>query len=242
MKNIIVDIASMGQIALSKALTDPQLNVIGVTVSPDVDNYDDLANFNLEAIRAVSAVPVYKGAQRPLLDKTYVSDKKCVKIGTEHTFADEHAVNFIIDSANTYEDLEIVCLGALSNVALAILKDEDTMKKVKRIYVAGGSLLGYQTTTPTSHHNILADVEAADTVFKLGVPVTLIPVNAVDDLPDATFKVVKGARCDTWDAYITIDTSIGMSRGQTVIDLVGRNPINGDTVTGVKQTVVTAIK
>ncbi len=242
MKNIIVDIASMGQIAVSKALTDPDFNIIGVTVSPDVENYDDLATFNLEAIRAVSAVPVYKGAQRPLLDKTYVENKKCVKIGTEHTFAAKHAVNFIIDSVNEYDDLEIVCLGALSNVALAILKDEITMKKIKRIYIAGGALLGYTTTTPTSQHNILADVEAADTVFKSSIPITLIPANAVSDLAEATFAVVKGASCNTWDAYITIDTSIGMSRGQTVIDLVGRNPINGDTVTGVKQTVVTALK
>lgn len=242
MKNIIVDIASMGQVALSQALTDAELNIIGVTVSPDVDNYDDLANFNIEAIRAVSAVPVYKGAQRPLLDRTYIADKKCVKMGTEHTFSDKHAVNFILDSVNQYENLEIVCLGSLSNIALAILKDEQTMKKVKRIYVAGGSLLGYRTTTPTSQHNILADTEAAATVFKAEIPITLIPAHVVDDLAKATFEVVKGAECETWDAYITIDTSIGMSRGQTVIDLVGRNPINGDTVTGIKQTVVTALK
>lgn len=242
MKNIIVDIASLGQIALSQALTDRDFNILGVTVSPDVDNYDDLANFNLEAVRAVSAVPVYKGAQRPLLDKRYVSGKKCVKIGTEHSFEEKHRVNFILDSVKEYPDLEIICLGTLSNIALAVLKDEAAMKKVKRIYVAGGALLGYKTTTPTSHHNILADAEAADTVFKSGIPITLIPANSVKDLPEAAFKVAKGAACDTWQAYVTIDTSIGMSRGQTVIDLVGRNPINGDVTPGVKQTVVTALK
>lgn len=58
MKNLIVDIASLGQIALTRALTSDKFNILGVTVSPDVANYEDLAAFNLEAVRAVSGVPV----------------------------------------------------------------------------------------------------------------------------------------------------------------------------------------
>ena len=77
MKNIIVDIASQGQEALVKALENKELNVLGVTVSPDVENYDDLCNLTIEAVRKVSDVPVYKGAQRPLLFKDYITGKKC---------------------------------------------------------------------------------------------------------------------------------------------------------------------
>lgn len=242
MKNIIVDIASSGQEALVKALENRELNILGITVSPDVDNYSDLCNLNIDAVRKVSDVPVYKGAQRPLLYKDYVSGKKCRQTNTEYAFAERHAVNFIIDSAEKYEDLEIVCLGTLSNIALAVLMNEEAMKKVKRIYVAGGALLGYQTTTPTSYHNILADPEAADTVFSLGVPLTMIPAHITDDLRQAAFDVLLGRECETWDAFLTIDTGIGFTRGQTVVDLVGHNPINGAVVTGVRQTVITALK
>ena len=42
MKNLIVDIASLGQDALVKALENKELNILGVTVTPDVENYDDL--------------------------------------------------------------------------------------------------------------------------------------------------------------------------------------------------------
>lgn len=241
MKNVIVDLASLGQAELIKQLNDKKLNILGVTLSCDVENYEDLCNFNLEAIRSASGVKVYKGAQRPLLCTDYIQGKKCVAVSTQHTFEEKHAVNFIIETVKNTPDAEIICLGPLSNVALAILKDEETMKKVSRIYVAGGALLGYQTTTPTAHHNILTDAEAAHTVFKLGVPVTLIPANVSDDLPKAAFDVVLGAKTQSWDAFVTIDTGLGFTRGQTVIDLVGRNPINGDVTPGVKQTVITEI-
>ena len=242
MKNIIVDIASLGQEALVKALENKELNILGVTVSPDVENYDDLCNLTIEAVRKVSDVPVFKGAQRPLLFKDYIAGRRCAETKTEYTFADKNAVNFLIDTANECEDLEIVCLGTLSNLALAILMNEEAMKKVKRVYVAGGALLGWQTTTPTSQHNILADVEAAHTVFELGIPLTMIPSHITDDLQQAAFDVLLGAECETWDAFLDIDTSIGFSRGQTVVDLVGHNPINDAYVDGIKQTVITAIK
>ena len=242
MKNLIVDIASLGQIALTRALTSDKFNILGVTVSPDVANYEDLAAFNLEAVRAVSGVPVYKGAQRPLLNNEYVSGKKCVKMETRHEFAKENAVNFILNRANEYDDLEIICFGTLSNIALAILKDEETMAKVKRIYVAGGALLGYTTTTPTAHHNILADAEAADTVFKSTIPITLIPAHIAEDASKAAFEVAAGEPAETMEARVSIDTSIGTTRGQTVIDVVGYNLITMEPNPRKQITVVTALK
>ena len=242
MKNLIVDIASLGQDALAKALGNKELNILGVTVSPDVENYDDLCNLNINAVKAVSDVPVFKGAQRPLLLKDYIAGKTCPPAETEHRFEEKHAVNFLIDSAKEVENLEILCLGTLSNVALAILKDEEAMAKVKRIYIAGGALLGYQTTTPTSQHNILADVEAAETVFRAGIDLTLIPAHITDNLPMTAVDVVLGAECEAWDAFLTMDTGIGFTRGQTIIDLAGQNPINGFRATGKRHTVVTAVK
>ena len=239
MKNVIVDIASRGQTELAKAIADGRLNILGVTVSPDVENYTDLANYDLEAVRAISDVNVYLGAQRPLLNDSFVRGKKFMGVGdTKYYFNSQHAVNFLIESANDYDDLEIIALGPLTNIALAIMKDETAMKKVRRIYVVGGALLGYRTDTPTSEYNILCDCEAADTVFKAGIPVTLIPPHVSDNAARLAFEVAAGKDVPSWQAYITIDTGIGFSRGQTVIDTVGRNPINGETTEGMLQTVV----
>ncbi|MBQ3394337.1 MAG: nucleoside hydrolase [Oscillospiraceae bacterium] len=239
MKNVIVDIASKGQTELAKAIVDGKLNILGVTVSPDVENYAALANYNLEAVRAISDVNVYLGAQRPLLDDRFVKGKSFMGVGdTKYYFNSQHAVNFLIESAGEYDDLEIIALGPLTNIALAIMKDEAAMKRVKRIYVVGGALLGYRTDTPTSEYNILCDCEAADTVFKAGIPITLIPPHVSKNSARLAFEVAAGREVPVWKAYITIDTGIGFSRGQTVIDTVGRNPINGETTEGMLQTVV----
>ena len=58
-----------------------------------------------------------------VLLKDYITGKTCPPTATEYKFEEKHAVNFLIDSAKEAEDLEILCLGTLSNVALAILKD-----------------------------------------------------------------------------------------------------------------------
>lgn len=241
MKNVIVDIASTGQKELMKRLQEKELNIIGVCLSCDVVNYKELWDANLEAIRTSSPVKVYKGAQRPMLDARYVSSKIFTGPVTSHIFEDLHASNFIIEAAKTTEDLEIICLGPLTNIALAILKDEQALKNVKRIYVAGGALLGYQTTTPTAQHNILSDVEAADIVFRSGIAITLIPENSCKDLPKAAFDIALGKKCESWQAFVNVDTGLGFTRGQTVIDLVGRNPINGAVTEGIKQTVITEV-
>ena len=241
MKKIIVDVGLAGQEALCRELEKERLDITGVCVSPDVKNYDDLCNMVAAGVKQVKDVPVYKGAQRPLLNREFANSRSCPAADYSGEFASLHRANFMIESAEK-EDVEIICLGALSNVALAVMKNEEAMKKVKRIYVAGGALLGYRSTTPTSHENILADAEAARAVFKSGIPITMIPASAAQDIFAAAFDVAAGARRETWQAYLSVDTGLGFTRGQTVVDLVGRNPINGRTAEGEKQTVVISVK
>jgi inosine-uridine nucleoside N-ribohydrolase len=241
-KNVIVDIASRWQSALAEEAVNDRMNILGVTVSPDVKNYEDLCAYNMEAIRSVSDVDLYKGAERPLLNNEYVRGKECVHMETSYKFSDINRVDFILDCAENIQNLEIICLGPLSNIALAIMLDSETMKKVKRIYVAGGALLGYGVETPTSEHNILSDAEAAKTVFSSEIPITLVPPHICKNVAKSTFNIVAGGKYGFIDAFIDVDTQLGFSRGQTVIDTVGRNPISGEVAKGIKQTVVTAVE
>ncbi|MEG1863075.1 MAG: nucleoside hydrolase [Oscillospiraceae bacterium] len=242
MKNVIVDIASDGLKELIEQLKNKDLNIMGVCLSCDVANGDELCRLNAWEIQQNSNVKVYKGAQRPMLNADYVMGRVFKGNGCEGKFEGLHAVNFIIEAAKTIDELEIICLGPLTNVALAILKDDSAMKNIKRIYVSGGALLGYQSTTPVAQHNILADVEAADIVFRSGIAITLIPENVCECLPKATFEVAVGAPTQSWDAFVNVDTGVSLTRGQTVIDLVGRNPIDGKVTHGIKQTVITKVE
>lgn len=242
MRKIIVDTGWRGADALSAELARGRLEISGVCVSPDAENYEDVCAAVRAKVKSAADIPVYAGAVRPLLNADFIRGKRCPQSDTERNLRPGIRADFMIDCANRCDETEIICLGPLSNIALAVMKDETAMKKVKRIYVAGGALLGYCATTPTSEYNMLADAEAAQKVFASGIPVTLVPVHICRDAAAAVFDVARGARCDTWQAYLSVDTSLGFTRGQTVIDLVGRNPINGETVSGEKQTVVTAIK
>lgn len=78
------------------------------------------------------------------------------------------AVDFIIDSikCNPYE-IELITLGPLTNIALAIQKDPETMKKVKKIWSMGGGVKRGNRTV-VAEFNYWADPEAASIVYSLG--------------------------------------------------------------------------
>lgn len=74
-------------------------------------------------------------------------------------------------------ELQIVAVGPLTNVAIAILKYGDLKDYVKRIVIMGGS-------AKTGNHsqygefNIWVDPHAAEIVFHSGIPVTMFGLNA----------------------------------------------------------------
>ncbi|WP_268597597.1 nucleoside hydrolase, partial [Escherichia coli] len=86
-----------------------------------------------------------------------------------------HAVDAIIDcAARLNGELEIVTLGPLTNLAMAVLKAPTLAEKVKRVYVMGGSGLMPGNITPLAEFNFYADAEAAHLVLTAGLPLTLV--------------------------------------------------------------------
>ena len=70
--------------------------------------------------------------------------------------------------------LEIIALGPLTNLAMAIRLAPETMKRVKRISVMGSAGLGTGNVTPASEFNIWADPEAARIVVDAGLPLMFV--------------------------------------------------------------------
>ena len=71
-------------------------------------------------------------------------------------------------------ELEIVTLGPLTNLAMAVLKAPALAEQVKRVYVMGGSGLTPGNITPLAEFNFYADAEAAHLVLNAGLPLTLV--------------------------------------------------------------------
>ena len=93
-------------------------------------------------------------------------------------------VDLILEMAAHYPDeLIVVALGPLTNIAKAIRKDAAKMRRLRKIIVMGGVFEEYGNVTTTAEFNIFVDPHAAHEVFQCGVPIQVAPL-------DATHQVV----------------------------------------------------
>jgi inosine-uridine nucleoside N-ribohydrolase len=89
------------------------------------------------------------------------------------------AVDVIIDLAGRYPDeLILVPVGPLTNIAKAMIKNPAQMRRIRGIVLMGGVFEIYGNVTPTAEFNIFVDPHAAQLVLDFGVPVTIVPLDA----------------------------------------------------------------
>ena len=89
------------------------------------------------------------------------------------------AVDLILEMAARYPDeLVLVTLGPLTNIAKAIRKDAPKMRRLREIIVMGGVFEEYGNVTTTAEFNIFVDPHAAHEVFNFGVPLHIAPLDA----------------------------------------------------------------
>ena len=85
---------------------------------------------------------------------------------TPNKLEKEHAVNALIHAANTIEDLNILCLAPLTNIAIALSMAPEAILKIKHFYIMGGAENGKGNITPYGEFNQRADPEAAQIVLQ----------------------------------------------------------------------------
>lgn len=77
-------------------------------------------------------------------------------------FQDITSAQGIIELSKTYpEELEIVTLGPMTNLALAYKLDPSLPTRIKKIHVMGGNHLGIGNDSSMAEYNFIADPEAA---------------------------------------------------------------------------------
>ncbi|MCX8170743.1 MAG: nucleoside hydrolase [Candidatus Bathyarchaeota archaeon] len=95
-----------------------------------------------------------------------------------------HAVDLIISEIMSMKnEITLVAIGPLTNLATAIIREPKITENVKEIIVMGGvTRLFNGLNLPHREHNILCDPEAAKIVLSSGAPITMVPL-------DVTLKV-----------------------------------------------------
>jgi inosine-uridine nucleoside N-ribohydrolase len=68
----------------------------------------------------------------------------------------------------------MVTLGRLTNLAHALMKDPTLFRKIKHVYIMGGTIHAPGNVTPVAEANIWGDPEAAHLVFDSGLPITMV--------------------------------------------------------------------
>lgn len=89
----------------------------------------------------------------------------------------------IIDTVRAAPDeVTIIALGPLTNIAAAFQRDRELPSLVDRIIIRGGSVNGVGNITPAAEFNIYCDPASARTVFRSATTKTLIPLDVTNQV------------------------------------------------------------
>ncbi|MES5044919.1 nucleoside hydrolase [Rhizobium nepotum] len=137
-------------------------------------------------------IPVYEGAERPLVREPITAEHVHGSTGLDGPVLDEptmaaqkqHAVDFIIETLlrEPAGTVTLCTLGALTNVALALQKAPEIASRVKELVMMGGGFFEGGNITPAAEFNIYVDPQAADIVFRSGIPIVMMPLDVTHKL------------------------------------------------------------
>jgi len=185
-KKIILDTdpGSDDAMAMMLALNSQELDVRAITVVPgNVTASQGLEN----ALRMVSLanrcdIPVASGAQHPLFQKLITAEFWHGKNGlanvelpagkckVDSRFGPDLIIQLVHAAPH---EITLVPVGPLTNIALAVEKDPSIVPLVKEVILMGGSISSGNVNA-AAEANIYNDPEAAQIVFQVGWPLTMV--------------------------------------------------------------------
>jgi purine nucleosidase len=191
-RKIIID-TDPGQddaVAILLALASPEdIDVLGITcVAGNVPL--ELTQKNARIVCELAGKPetlVFAGCDKPLGRDLVTAEHVHGKTGLDGPtlpdptmpLQEQHGVDYIIDTLRAHEagTVTLCPLGPLTNIATAFEKAPDIVAKVQEIVLMGGGYFQGGNITPTAEFNIYVDPQAADIVFKSGVPIVVMPLD-----------------------------------------------------------------
>lgn len=184
-RTILLDCDPGHDDALAILLAARHFDVLGVTT---VAGNAGVEQTTLNARRIVDltalAIPVVRGCARPLIQSPVHAPQIHGAGGLDGydfpppraTVDARHAVDFLVDTLRTREGVTLVATGPLTNIAMALRKAPEIVGRIREISVMGGSVTG-GNASPVAEFNIWFDPEAADVVFRSGIPLWMCGLN-----------------------------------------------------------------
>lgn len=198
-------------------LAAKHMELLGITTVHGNQSLEKTTKNALKIVElaGLTHVPVAKGMPQSLLGWTNYAPEIHGESGLDGVDLPEpttplhelHTVDFIIKTVMENDDVTIIATGPLTNVGLALIKEPKIASRISCISIMGGSTT-YGNVTPVAEFNIVIDPEAADVVFRSGIPMKMFGLNVT-------------RRAEATPQHIQRIRELGTPFARTVADLLG---------------------
>jgi purine nucleosidase len=175
-------------LAILLALASPEVELHGLSVvhgncSVDQALANALAVLELGGARSV---PVARGCELPLVQPSLLAPETHGDTGLGYAHPPEarakaipqHSVDWLIETLLAAPgEYTLVCIGPLTNVAIAMRKEPAIIPAIKELVIMGAAIRAQGNTTPLAEFNVYVDPHAAHIVYHCGAPITLVPLD-----------------------------------------------------------------
>ena len=180
------DTAQDDCVAILLGILDPEADLRAITMvagNVGFEQQTQNAMMTLSVAGALGNYPGYLGCRRPMV-REWVSAENVHGDGVGGLSMDsagaepesEHAVDALLRlTAESPGQINIVAIGPLTNIAMAVVKDPSFSERVKHLYIMGGSNNARGNITAAAEFNFYVDPDAAKIVFAAGFDVTVVP-------------------------------------------------------------------
>lgn len=190
-RKIIID-TDPGQddaVAILLALASPEIEVLGLTcVAGNVPLALTAKNARIICeLAGRPDLPVHAGCDRPLKRDLVTAEHVHGKTGLDGIalpdptmpLAEGHAVDFLIETLRREPagSVTLCPIGPLTNIATALHRAPEIAGRIRQIVLMGGAYFEVGNITPAAEFNIYVDPEAADVVFRSGIPLVVMPLD-----------------------------------------------------------------
>ena len=200
---VIVDYSptSSDVAALLYVTQHPAADLLAVTVAGTGESHCEQGVANTRALLAsvgIADIPVACGREQPIgpgnewpepwreaADRLDGLDLEAADESADDDNSDEtDAADLLASVASRNSPVTIIALAPLTNLAVAIERHADLPTDVADVITMGGAIeVEGNAPDDAAEWNYFIDPTAVDVVLRSGIPVTMVPLDATDDVP-----------------------------------------------------------
>ncbi|MCI5839805.1 MAG: nucleoside hydrolase [Peptoniphilaceae bacterium] len=165
-------------LALQLALNMDSFTLLAVTGVSSKNSAEYAAENSLGLIRENGLyIDVLKGEDKNLDgQKIIINENKKNIFEADDDYIDKNILNEIYSMASLEGLLDILCFGPTTNLAKALMNDENLANKINRVFISGGTF-SKGNVTKNAEFNFFTDPKSIDFILKQNFETYILPID-----------------------------------------------------------------